>query len=344
MISAISGWRQQARRLRNRISPGGLILLYHRVADVTSDFWSLCVSPRNFAEQMEVLQNLGIAVSLQQLNQTLEAGKRPQQQVVVTFDDGYADNLYNAKPILERYRIPATIFLTTGYMVQEREFWTDELDRLLLQPGKLPEVLSLKIQGTNYEWELGAASNYSEQDAQRYRHLNYLSLHIPSIRHSLYYSLYQLLYPLPARERWHLIEEIRIWAGVEIAVRSTHRTLTPEEISALAAGELIEIGAHTVFHPFLSTLSTDAQWLEITHSQAVLEDILGLPVVTFAYPHGNFTEETKAIVQEVGFRCACSTVPKSVGKHSDRFALPRVVVEDCNGEEFARRLFEWFEN
>ena len=329
------------RRVQNRLAPGGLILLYHRVAEIGSDPWALCVSPRHFAEHLEVLQKLGCAVQLQQLNQTLQNGKRPKRQVVITFDDGYADNLHLGKPLLEHYEIPATIFLATGYMVQKQEFWWDELDRILLQPGKLPSVLSLKIDGNDCQWEFGAAANYSEQEYQGNRHLNWLQKDISSIRHSVYYSLYKLLYSLSQQERSHLLDEIRKWAGAESVVRSTHRSLTQAEISALAQGEFIEIGAHTITHPFLTTLPVSAQREEITSSKALLEEILGHQVKSFAYPHGNFNAETKTIVQEAGFTCACSTVAKSVRKNSDRFALSRVVVQDWNGEEFARWLSEW---
>jgi peptidoglycan/xylan/chitin deacetylase (PgdA/CDA1 family) len=333
--------RQVVRRVQNRLAPGGLILLYHRVAEIGSDPWALCVSPSHFAEHLEVLQKLGYTVQLQQLNQTLQHGKRPERQVAITFDDGYADNLYNAKPLLERYEIPATIFLATGYMVQEQELWWDELDRILLQPGTLPSVLSLNINGNNHHCDFGTAAEYSEQEYQHNRHLNWLQKDISSIRHSIYYSLYKLLYSLPQQQRSHLLDEIRKWAGIESVVRPTHRTLTQAEICELAQGKFIEIGAHTITHPFLATLPLSAQRQEITIGKAKVEEILGHSVKSFAYPHGNFSAETKMIVQEAGFTCACSTVAKSVRKNSDRFALPRIVVEDWNGEEFARRLCEW---
>jgi peptidoglycan/xylan/chitin deacetylase (PgdA/CDA1 family) len=220
-------------------------------------------------------------------------------------------------------------------------FPRDELDRILLEPGKLPEVLSLNINGSNYHWELGAAAEYSEQEYQHNRHLNWLHKDNRSIRHSVYYSLYKLLYPLPKQERSHLIDQIRKWAGASLVVRPTHRTLTQPEILALAQGEFIEIGAHTITHPFLATLPVSAQQSEITSSRALLEEILGHPVTSFAYPHGNFSADTKTIVQSAGFTCACTTVAESVRRNSDRFALPRVVVEDWNGEEFARRLSAW---
>ena len=334
-IPGISSCRLLARRVQNRLSPSGIILLYHRITEVGSDPWSLCVSPDNFGEHLEVLQRLGYGVRLPQLNQTLK-------QVVVTFDDGYADNLYHAKPLLERYEIPATIFLTTGYRVQEREFWWDEIDRLLLQPGTLPEVLTLDIKGSNYSWQLGAAANYSEAEHQHNRHLGILHSNKISDRHSLYYSLYQLLYPLSKEERSLLIDQILTWAGASVAVRSTHRTLTQAEFLSLDTSELIEIGAHTVTHPFLATLSPEAQRLEIQESKAQLEEILGHSVVSFAYPHGSYAKETPAIVQELGLSCACSTTKGMVRRTSDRFALPRFAVNNWDGDEFAKWLSNRF--
>jgi peptidoglycan/xylan/chitin deacetylase (PgdA/CDA1 family) len=84
-------------------------------------------------------------------------------EVVVTFDDGYADNLHHAKPLLERYGIPATVFVTSDYIGQEHEFWGDKLERLLLQPGALPQTLQLQVNGTAYQWSLGEAAYFSEE-------------------------------------------------------------------------------------------------------------------------------------------------------------------------------------
>ncbi|MGH8001599.1 MAG: polysaccharide deacetylase family protein, partial [Brasilonema sp.] len=126
-LPGVSRLRRVAKGLRGRLAPGGLILMYHRITEVESDPWSICVNPRHFAQQMEVLRKFGEVVSLQQFNQTLQQGKTPHWQIAVTFDDGYTDNLYSAKPLLEHYDIPATMFLTSGYMEQKRDLWWDEL-------------------------------------------------------------------------------------------------------------------------------------------------------------------------------------------------------------------------
>lgn len=317
--------------------------MYHRVAEVDSDPWSLCVTPQHFAEHLEVLRKHTRPMRLQQLTQALQDGKCPHRSVVITFDDGYADNLYNAKPLLERYNIPATVFMTTGAVGHEREFWWDELERLLLQPGTLPETLHLSSNGSNYQWVLGEAAHYSEDAYQRHR-CWYVDEEQddPSPRHFLYRSLWQLLRPILEGERRKVLDELVAWAGAEPASRPTHRSLTLAEVFTLGQGELIEVGSHTVTHPSLSALSAASQRDEIQRSKARLEEIIGHPVISFAYPHGDYTAETAAFVREAGFACACSSVADVIWRRTDRFQLPRVVVEDWDGEEFARRLEEWF--
>jgi peptidoglycan/xylan/chitin deacetylase (PgdA/CDA1 family) len=323
-------------QLKNKISPGALILMYHRVAEVNSDPWSLCVTPKHFTEHLEILRQYGYPLHLQQLAKRLGERQYINRSIVVTFDDGYADNFYHAKPLLEKYDIPATVFVTTGGIDQKHEFWWDELDRLLLQPLTLPDLLQLNINGKTYQWELGEATHYSQADCQRDRHwrMDREPGEDPTLRHTLYRSLYQLLQFLPTYERSQLLEELGIWANADPVGRSTHRSLSHEEMLALESGGLIEIGAHTVTHPFLSKLPIALQRDEIQHSKNHLEKILGHPVTSFSYPNGSYITETTSIVQEAGFTCGCSSIVGRVQRHSNFLLLPRVVVEDWDGETF----------
>lgn len=340
-IRGVGRLRRAVQQVKNRFAPKALILLYHRVANLDSDPWSLCVNLQHFAEHLEVLQKHTRPMQLQQLSQTLQDGKPSHRPVVITFDDGYADNFHDAKPLLERYDIPATMFVTTGGVGYDREFWWDELERLLLQPGTLPEMLHLRINGTTYQWELGEAAYYSEDAYQHYRCWR-VEEDDPSPRHFLYRSLWQLLRPMLEVERRKVLDELLAWADVQMVSRATHRCLTTAEVFALGQGELIEVGSHTVTHPFLSALSAASQRDEIQQSKASLEEIVGNPVSSFAYPYGDYIAQTVALVREAGFACACSTVAEVVRRRTDRFQLPRVVVEDWDGEEFTRRLEEWF--
>lgn len=131
--------RPMIRRAKKQLaSSKGLILMYHRVADVDVDPWALSVSPQHFDEQLEVLKSHYHPLSLQQLVQAHKQHNIPKRAVAITFDDGYADNLLQAKPILERHNIPATVFVITGTLGNSDEFWWDALERLLLQPGACP--------------------------------------------------------------------------------------------------------------------------------------------------------------------------------------------------------------
>lgn len=337
--------RQMARRLRNQLRPGVLILLYHRVAELPSDPYLLNVTPQHFAEHLEVLRQQGCRLMhLQQLIQALQDGNLPHRGVVVTFDDGCVDNLYNAKPLLERYEIPATVFVTSGQVGQEREFWWDELDRLLLQPGTLPKTLHLNINGSTYEWELGNDAHYREDDQKRDRSWHLYQQNDPTQRHRLFRSLHHRLNALPIKARWQVMDELAAWAGAGLEGRPTHRILSQNEVVDLAEGGLIEVGAHTVTHPVLSSLPASVQQNEIQQSKAQLEAVLGRPVNSFAYPHGSrsdYTAQTVAIAQETGFNCACSNFAEMVWQETERFQLPRVLVYDCNKETFEQQLKTW---
>ena len=139
--------RRLLRRARSFLIGGAVILLYHRVYDADFDPWLLSVSPKNFDDQMAHLRRHYALLSLPELRQTLAAGRVPRAAVAVTFDDGYGDNLRNAKPILERHRVPATVFVTSGYVGAQREFWWDELERVVLHAPRVPEQLAVTYPG-----------------------------------------------------------------------------------------------------------------------------------------------------------------------------------------------------
>src|SRR4051794_18585312 len=117
----------------NRRRPRPVILMYHRVAHVRLDPWSIAVDPRNFEEQMEFVKRHRSAMSMDEFVQRLSAGALPENAVAITLDDGYRDNLINAKPVLTRYGLPACLFLTTGYVDSGEPFWWDELAAMILE-------------------------------------------------------------------------------------------------------------------------------------------------------------------------------------------------------------------
>jgi peptidoglycan/xylan/chitin deacetylase (PgdA/CDA1 family) len=344
-VRGLGGWRRVARRLGNQSDGKVLILLYHRVAKLDSDPWALAVNPRRFAEHLEVLRQHARPMQLRELSQGLRDGNLSDRSVVITFDDGYADNLHNAKPLLERHDIPATVFVASGYVGRKREFWWDELDRLLLRPGTLPERVQLSVNGNTYRWELSEAAHYTVEDFRRHRGWRAWNKN-PTPRHQLYASLCKLLRPISEEERRQKLREVRRWTLGVPARRSNHRPLSREEVERLHQGRLVEVGAHTITHPILSALPSDSQAHEIRKNKARLEKILDRSVSSFAYPYGkpyDYTAQTIDIVRQAGFTCACASFAGLVRRSSDRFQLPRVSVRNWNGDRLAQQLSKWFD-
>lgn len=321
-----------------------IVLTYHRVADEVCDPWELCVTPQHFDEQLNVLRNCFRVISIRHLGASLAQGYVPSRSVAITFDDGYADNVHAAKPLLERYDVPATFFLVSKHIGSQMEFWWDELDRLFLQPGYLPDRFKLDVNGSIIRAVLGEATNYSRESYNRNRNWRAWE-DPPTARHSLYYALWKQMRPIANTERQRILETLRRWAGTDSQARTSHRALSPSELSTVAKDRLIEVGCHTMTHPQLSSLSPSLQLDEIRGCKEYLEEILGRPVTSFAYPYGgqeDYTTDTVSLVRRMGFSSACSTLPGLVTKNSDPLQLPRMPVENWDGEEFKKRLSDWF--
>lgn len=328
-------------RIKNRLLSKAVILMYHRVVDLESDPWSLCVTPAHFAEHLEVIARLGRPASLSELVRGLHAGQLQDRTIVVTFDDGYADNLYFARPALERYGLPGTVFVVAGAVGKDNEFWWDQLEQLLLGPDRLPETLHLSLNGKTAEWQLGGASFYTEEARREERGRAPWTAPAGS-RLAFFYSVWQQLLRLDPGARTEALGQIAAWSGVEVIMRDTHRIMNAEELLRLQQDGLVEVGAHTASHVSLPSLSPAGQREEILGGKELLEDLLGSPVSHFAYPHGEYTPETVAIVRESGFQSACTVVTNCIYRDANLFLLPRFDVRDWDGDEFSRRLTGWF--
>ena len=343
-ISLPENLHQGIKRAKRYVSSRALVLLYHRIAEAESDPWQLAVSPTNFEEHLQVLSRYWRTVSLGKMTASLNRRRLPRRSIVVTCDDGYANNLLAAKPLLEKYDVPATVFVATGYTGTDREFWWDELERLFLEVGVLPDVLSLQINGSRKQWQLGDGAVYDE-DA-RCRNLKWRGWHQnePTSRHAVYREIWNAMRPMSENDRLSCRLDLLSWASADKYARDSHRALSVDELAELTGGGLIEVGAHTVTHPQLSGLNLESQRSEIRQSKLRLEEIVGKKIAGFAYPYGgkgDYNSETISLVRDTGFRHACTTSADFVRRETDSFQLPRVQVTDVDGESFSRLISEW---
>ena len=296
-----------------------VILIYHRVFEMPSDPWQLSVSPKHFAEHLELLRRHYPVLSLHQLLSCLKGAQLPKRGVVLTFDDGYADNFWNAKPLLEKYEVPATVFVASG-SVDNNGFWWDELEQALLQSRKLPKSLQLNVQSRTYDWPM---SN-SDQ------------------RQHAFTEIHQILQPLIASDRDQVMTEIFAWADVDKMGRPDYRPLTTTELIQLAQSEFVDIGSHTLTHSLLPAMSKADQFAEIDGCRQKLSAILGNCVDTFSYPYGIFTLETPEIVESAGFHVALTSEKNVVEMGANPFLMGRFSVGDWPGKQFKQQLDRFF--
>ena len=183
-------------RLLNLADPPVIVLVYHRVATLSSDPEMLAVTPENFRAQMRYLKE---NVSLVRFEEDWTKASKPA--VAITFDDGYADNALAALPILEEVGVPATFFISTGTIGTTREFWWHELERLILGGERLPSSFTLKNGRFARTWPTGTDPE----------------------RQEFYHEIVRLMNSSDPERRNIWLAQLRDWAQCEEKIDDTHR-------------------------------------------------------------------------------------------------------------------------
>lgn len=323
---------------KRRYVARALILIYHRIAEDSADPWRLCVSPANFARQMETIRKLGFTpVHVSALAQALRARQLPRRTIAVAFDDGYRDNLENARPILERYDMPMTHYATAGYIGSDQPFWWDALDFIFLRTELLPQKLNIALEGKEHAWDLGEdaamakGQNASWPEWKPFRPS-------PTRRHQAHDELWRLLVSSLPKERDRIVRQLIGWSGLDAAAWAQARPMSEDELRALRGDGLVEIGGHSLTHPALSALPATAQAHELRESKARLERILGSEVRGCSYPQGGSSPEVQNAARNAGYDHACGSLPAAVGWRSNLFHLPRHSVRDWGEARFRSLL------
>jgi peptidoglycan/xylan/chitin deacetylase (PgdA/CDA1 family) len=327
-------------RLRSALArrPRGpaVILMYHRVAVEPLDPWQLCVTPAGFAAQLDWLRANCRVIALRQLAAELRDGSLAPRSVAISFDDGYADNLLAAEPLLRERGLPATFFLTTATLGVPREFWWDELERMLMRPQALPETLAVRVAGEDRTFAAGRAGAACDpvrecRGVQPWKAA-------AGTRLAFYYRVWDSLRPLEESARRQALDQIRGQLGTPEPGESRRRTLTRSEVGQLAASPVADIGAHSVTHATFSRRTPDEQRWEMQQSRRELESMLGRGIPGFAYPYGDFGPESAELAREAGFEFACTTREGPVSSADCVHLLPRVAVVESEPRAFAAQV------
>lgn len=238
------------------------VLCLHRVTNDALPT-GLAITPERFGETLDTLLRDGNPVSLEDAT-----GEESPSDFALTFDDGYADNLEVALPILEDRGVPATFFIATGFIGDGLGFWWDEVARLLNRRcssgGPVP-TLELQVDGGRRSW----APQTAGQAIDVRGHIN------------------AWLQPQAPEHIAEAIDQIRTWAGPDhVGPSNLDRPMTLHELKTLAAHDLVSIGAHTRHHSCLATATDEALHAELSGGADDLEGWLGVRPKTVAYPFG----------------------------------------------------------
>jgi len=311
--------RQQVGKLNRH--PRLLVLAFHRVVPDGERTLrpSLAVSVSSFRQIVKLVRRHFFVLAPCEVADFLRGDLRPDSDAVLfTFDDGYADNWFNAAPILNEAGIKAAFFVTTGFVAGTHPLWWDVLlasvqQVALEKVGDIPKI----------EEETGVASLAREivslPEERRLEETN---------------RLISLLKNTNAAQRLALVRRFaEAWNGEEALKKlSLPKALTWQQVQMLHR-QGHEIGAHTVSHADLGMLSLEHAREEIVGSILALEKVTKSRVRMFAYPSGlpnphAKRRELSAILNELGIELAFSTSEGWNAVGGDPLALGRVNMTD----------------
>jgi len=280
----------------------GAILAYHRVLPdnkIDEDLnIGLAVSCNQFEKQIQLLKEYYSLVSIDEFIEKIDR-KNDKFLVTLTFDDGYKDNLKYALPILEKYKIPATIYMSTRFLEKNVSMWWYELKKLI------ENSTHLKF-------------NYKKEDFD-------LVLKNKKQKENTFQKLRKLFLNLKTSEQLDLLEAI---TQTQKREDYSHSCLTPEELKILDKNSLITIGSHTHNHLNLKILDEKEITFEIKKSLEILEELLKHKIKHFSYPYGGVEEASTReydLVKNLNISSAATSRAYPI-KKLNHFSLPRIYI------------------
>jgi len=288
--------------LRRTLQSGraSLILGFHGTSDAPPGYFSRGHAIVNVHGQIRFLKKHLRAVTLEDIAQAIGQGDSPPvASFAVTFDDGLANNVIHAIPMLRELGVPATFFIPSAFIGSSRDLWVASLREIV---RTWPERSIPEEPGWWPELPVGGEAD----------------------RYAAFHRIKEVLKARDGR-RQEILDRLADRAGGYIRPPERDRVVDLSLLRQMTRPEF-SVGAHTRTHPILSSMDPDAVRTELEGCREDLERLLGLPVLDFAYPNGrfpDFNEDIRRLVAEAGYRCAVTTEPGTVRRGDDRLALRR---------------------
>jgi peptidoglycan/xylan/chitin deacetylase (PgdA/CDA1 family) len=278
------------------------VLMYHRFSDGPRSRRLSCAL---FEQHLRYLTSHFRVRRLADVVAALQEGRPLEPRtVVLTVDDGYADFVEHAYPLLQRYAVPATLFVVSDFLQRNCWLWFDRL-HYILNATRAPR-LDVHIDGARIRAELSS----------------------PDRRERAWSALGELCMRMTTAGRAFVADELEQVLEVQVPAVATsdYRAMTWAEASRLDGG-LIDIGSHTCSHPVLSQCTAEEIEHELRESKRVIEARLLRPVAAFAYPHGepaDYDGRAMQAAQAAGYACATVAHGEPLRDGADLFRLERL--------------------
>jgi len=297
-----SGTLKWAARVRPH---GAAVLMYHSVLDDPDEQWlalgGIGHSTKIFRQQMEAVARRYHPISLDDLLTFVQGGKElPPRSVVVTFDDGYADNLDVAVPILSELGVPATFYITVGCVDTGRVPWPSQL---------------------RYSFFLTSAASWQQKGGKLWR------LYDKQSRNQAFLQACDDCAKLSCEAQHRFVSRVQSELNAAIPDSIPTKMMSWDQVRALRKKGHI-VGSHTMTHPNMAYVPADDARRELLHSKEKLDAEMPEPVVHFSYPcpalWPHWNSQTLAMSKEIGYQTAVTTEGGMVRKKDDPLCLHRM--------------------
>lgn len=291
------------------------ILMFHEIQRNCRSELMTGTSVELFEYSLSWLQRKGWAiVSLEECLERLARNDRSRRYAVLTFDDGYRDNVSAALPILERYNAPFMMYVPTTALTRTMHCWWLALRELV----RSREEVTIDAMGMRLRCPDLRSKQLVLRKVDRWVHQDY--------------------------NRAVSLAATFNKAGISISALNDRYFLDSSALQRLARHPLVSIGGHTKSHEALAILDASSARVELVENRNYLESLLQLPVRHLAYPYGTpgaCGPRDEHLAKEVGYLSAATTRHGQLGDHQlNQFALPRIGVSSSFDSEisFAARM------
>lgn len=310
-MAPIARWLVQARY------PSGTnllpILMYHRVLEAPDPLQPDVPHVGLMAEQFRTLSNAFNVLPLREAVQRLHDGTLPPGAACITFDDGYRDNHDLALPLLREFRLPATVFVSTGF-----------LNGGCMFNDTVVETVRRLDTGSIDLGRVGLGQRLISDNASRRTLIAELTRAVK--------------YMDPAERDAYCRDLCRRAGGSPVP---NDLMMDDHQVRRMAAAG-VEIGGHTVNHPILARIGLEEARREILDNRDTLAQITGEVPRSFAYPNGkpnlDYTAAHARLVEEAGYDVAVSTAVGVATRSAHRFQLPRFMPRERSSAQFVARM------